>query len=64
MLSDGGYFSGTRTGNALNYVARTLLKKGNRERARDVVLLITDGESQDRVALPARLVRRSGALVS
>ena len=49
---------------ALNYVTRTLLKRGNRRQAKDVVLLITDGESNDRVAIPAIQLRRTGAIVS
>ena len=57
-------FLGTNTGMALNYVTRTLLKRGNRRQAKDVVLLITDGESNDRVAIPAIQLRRTGAIVS
>ena len=54
---------GTRTGNALNYTAQTLLTVGNRPQARDVVLLITDGASQDDVVLPSRILHATGALV-
>jgi len=57
------YSLGTNTGMALNYVTRTLLRRGNRRQARDVVLLITDGESNDRVLIPALQLRRTGALV-
>nr|CAB3265960.1 P-selectin-like [Phallusia mammillata] len=49
--------SGTRTGNALNYVANTLLRIGNRPIANDVVLLITDGASQDDIVAPSKRIR-------
>ena len=56
-------FLGTRTGNAINYTASTLLKVGNRPEARDVVLLITDGASQDDVVVPSANLHATGALV-
>jgi len=40
-----------------------MLRRGNREAATDIVLLITDGKSQDNVVLPAKRVRDAGALV-
>jgi len=36
---------------------------GNRPDARDVVLILTDGKSQDVVAGPAALLRATGAMV-
>jgi len=47
----------------LNYTAQTLLNVGNRAEARDVVLLITDGASQDDVIVPSRILHATGALV-
>ncbi|XP_078492910.1 uncharacterized protein LOC100186994 [Ciona intestinalis] len=55
--------SGTRTGQALNYTASTLIPTGNRPNARDVVLLITDGASQDDVVVPSHNLHATGALV-
>ena len=57
------YFTGTNTGRALTYLKRKLLKQGNREDAKDVVLLITDGAATDRVAIPALNLRKTGAMV-
>ena len=58
------HHSGTQTGKALNHTADVLLKIGNRPTARDVVLLITDGASQDDITIPSRRVRDTGALAS
>ena len=58
------HHSGTETGKALNHTVDVLLKIGNRPKARDVVLLITDGISGDNITIPSRRVRDTGALVS
>nr|CAB3265952.1 E-selectin [Phallusia mammillata] len=57
--------SGTRTGNAINHAVDVMLKEGNGNRpgARDVVLIITDGKSQDPVAAPSQRLRDTGAIV-
>lgn len=58
------FFAGTRTGNALTYAADVLLRIGNRPAAKDIVLLITDGVSQDEVSAPAKRIRDTGAQVT
>jgi len=41
-----------------------LLRIGNRPAAKDIVLLITDGASQDEVSAPAKRIRDTGAQVT
>ncbi|XP_039253130.2 P-selectin-like [Styela clava] len=55
---------GTWTGQAISYVHEHMLKPeyGNRKNAPDVVLVITDGRSQDSVKMPAEELRKSGVL--
>nr|XP_026693431.1 E-selectin-like [Ciona intestinalis] len=57
--------SGTKTGQALRYAKRELLKEsnGNRKEVTDVVVVITDGRSHDKVAGPSRALRNDGALI-
>ena len=59
------FYLGTNTGRAIAYVNYMLNQRssGNRELARDIVLIMTDGDSQDHVAIRARTLRQSGALV-
>ena len=59
-------FAGTRTGKALKHVNDVMLSanNGNRPKVRDVVLIVTDGSSQDEVKDEAKILRDSGALVS
>ena len=53
------FFEGTRTGLALRYINRfSLNAPGNREDVPDIVTVITDGRAQDRVAIPARNIKR------
>ena len=58
-------FLGTRTGNALRHVNDVMLapENGNRAEANDVVLIITDGASQDEVEDEAKKLRDRGAMV-
>ena len=46
------------------YGALTALPIGNRREAQDIVVLITDGNSQDRIQIPGRVLRQTGADVS
>jgi len=55
--------SGTKTGQAIDYVTDVLLKEGNRRSVQDIVLIITDGASQDDVKEPSRRLRETGAEV-
>lgn len=59
-------FSGTNTGQALEHALDDLLavKNGNRPDVPDLVLVITDGVSDDDITLPAKKMRDSGATVS
>ena len=50
---------GTRTGKALRYTWNRMLRQ-NRRRVRKVVVLITDGRSEDRVGNVARTLRKAG----
>jgi len=54
---------GTMTGQAIDYVTDVLLKEenGNRQSVQDIVLIITDGASQDDVKEPSRRLRETGA---
>lgn len=56
-------YLGTRTGNAINYTVSEILPDGNRPGFRNVVLLITDGASQDDITLPSLRLRQSNAVV-
>ncbi|XP_076824928.1 uncharacterized protein LOC143470589 isoform X2 [Clavelina lepadiformis] len=61
------YQSGsTDTGRALKHVNDVMLHpdNGNRAKAKDIVLLLTDGESQDFVQKPAKALRDRGVYVS
>jgi len=52
---------GTKTGKALKYVRNKMLKKPeNRPEITDVVLLVTDGHSQDDVDVISMMLRRQG----
>nr|XP_002121394.1 P-selectin [Ciona intestinalis] len=53
---------GTRTGQALSYALHILTNEINRPDAVDVVLVLTDGKSQDAVKAPAEALRRNGVL--
>nr|XP_002129893.1 P-selectin-like isoform X1 [Ciona intestinalis]XP_026692609.1 P-selectin-like isoform X2 [Ciona intestinalis] len=57
--------SGTHTGKAINHAVDIVLApgNGNRVNARDIVLVITDGKSQDDVGGPALRLRQTGATV-
>ena len=59
------YISGTLTGQAITFVTEELLKEssGNRRGVQDIVLVITDGVSQDDVSEPSRKLRETGAQV-
>lgn len=54
--------TGTNTGNALTYAKDVILtfNRGRRRGAKPVVIVVTDGKSQDDVVLPAERLRRSG----
>ncbi|XP_076817492.1 collagen alpha-1(XII) chain-like isoform X2 [Clavelina lepadiformis] len=56
--------SGTRTGNAINFTREFILENGHghREFAHDLVVVLTDGRSQDDVAVPSRLLRERGVM--
>ncbi|XP_039252894.2 P-selectin-like [Styela clava] len=56
--------SGTWTGQAIDYARTNMLlpEVGNREVAPDVVLVITDGRSQDDVKIPSEALRSQGVL--
>jgi len=58
--------SGTFTGMALKHVQQTIFKEDNGDRpdARNVVVLITDGRSQDDVKEASSSLRQRGATVS
>ena len=49
---------GTRTGRALRFVKRKLFR--GRSRRRRVLVVMTDGKSQDHVRRPANVLKRSG----
>jgi len=55
--------SGTRTGNALDYALNNALSEesGNRPDVLDIVLVVTDGKSQDDVKEVSKNIRMSGA---
>lgn len=59
-------FSGTKTAQALNYVKTTMLRKsnGNRPLVPDLVIVLTDGKSQDAVGKVSDDLRAMGAFVS
>ncbi|CAK8679839.1 unnamed protein product [Clavelina lepadiformis] len=54
----------TRTGQAINFTREVILAEGHGHRpsARDLVVVLTDGRSQDDVAIPSQLLRDEGAL--
>ena len=56
---------GTNTGKALNYTLDVLFRpeNGNRQAVPDIIVLLTDGRSQDDVFVPAQRLRDSGATV-
>jgi len=57
--------SGTHTGQAIDHVTDVMLspKNGNRKQVQDIVLIITDGASQDNVKIPSQRLRDTGAQV-
>jgi len=57
--------SGTKTGQAIDHVTDVMLapKNGNRKQVQDIVLIITDGASQDDVKAPSQRLRDTGAQV-
>ena len=57
---------GTYTGSALEYVRNVIFNEtnGNRLEVPDVVLVITDGTSQDNVEVISNDLRRDGVTVS
>ena len=56
---------GTNTGGALRYALNRVSssRMGSREDAKEVVIVLTDGKSQDDVAVPAMKLRNKGVLV-
>lgn len=56
--------SGTRTGQALDYVADNTFKVANgaRDGVPKIVVIITDGKSQDDVIAPSRKLRNMGVI--
>merc|ERR1711881_322801 len=56
---------GTKTGQAIDHVTKVMLKKenGNRQSVQDIVLIITDGASQDDVIAPSQRLRNTGAQI-
>ncbi|CAK8679859.1 unnamed protein product [Clavelina lepadiformis] len=57
--------SGTNTGGALRYALNRVFssRMGSREDAKEVVIVLTDGKSQDDVAVPAMKLRNKGVLI-
>lgn len=58
-------FVGTRTGQAIKYVADVLMTKrnGDRENYPNIVIVVTDGKSQDSVTIPSAALRKRQVMV-
>uniref|UniRef100_A0A3B5AQI3 Collagen alpha-6(VI) chain-like n=1 Tax=Stegastes partitus TaxID=144197 RepID=A0A3B5AQI3_9TELE len=54
---------GTNTGAALTFTLDNLFKQGSRKGVQKVAVVITDGQSQDDVSIPAANLRRAGVTV-